>query len=294
MKIGVVGTCQAAGIGMGLQQLLGDPEILGVEAVAAYREGRLQQTADALRECAVIFSHHLAPEFGPLSSDALRDSHRDVQLIPNVAFTGFHPDCIYISAGGQFFKSPMEDYHSAIAAAAFALGADVDTTLRQFNREVFARLGYFDEFAKARAFLAKTMADARLDISLEWPHWMARAPFMHSVNHPKGCVLASLAKLIAARSGLIAANRDFVDLVLDDLSLNPVWPVYPELAGALGIGGSYLFKKSGRPDLTLGRGVFIALRDFVERSFAAYAAYPSEAFSIPAVARVRRVLQETI
>jgi len=294
MRIGVVGSCQAPGIGIGLQQLLQDDRILAIEAIAARREDALQQAAAALRDCDIVFSHHLADGFGMLSTDILRRTHRNVHLVPNVAFTGFHPDCVYLDDGKQVFHSPMNDYHSAIAAACFAIGVDVQTTVAQFHEQVFRRLGYFEEFSKARAYLGKVMAEARLNIAGEWPQWMVRAPFMHSINHPKGFVLASIAKLVAAKAELMPYTQSFVEPVHDTLSINPVWPVYPELAAALNMPGSYLFKRSGAPDSATGQGVFIGLVSFVERSFTAYAAYPPEVFATSAVARVRRILEEIL
>jgi hypothetical protein len=294
MRIGVVGSCQAPGVGIGLQQLLQEHEVVAIEANAARRENCLRQAAAALHECDIVFAHHLAEDFGPISTDVLRPAHHNFHLMPNIVFTGFHPDCIYVTSGQQVFKSPMQDYHSAIAAAAFASGTDAATAVALFNERVYRKLGYFEEFAKARAYLGKIMAEARLNISMEWPQWMTRAPFMHSINHPKGFALASIAKLMAAKANLLPYSQSFVEPVHDILSMDPIWPVYPELAAALNMPGSYLFKLNGGPDFATGRSMFIGLRQFVEASFSAYLRYPAEAFACPSVARVRQALQEIL
>jgi hypothetical protein len=294
MRIGVVGICQAPGIGLALQQLLESHEIFSIEAIAALRENSLQQAADVLHGCDLIFSHDLPEQFGPLSINALGNARENIRIIPTTPFTGFHPDCIYIFHEGIPLRSPMGEYHSAIAAAAFALGADVAAALRQFNGEVFTRLGYFDEFSKATIFLDKVMTSVGLDLADEWPHWMARAPFMHTVNHPKAFALASIARLLAVQAELIPNTTPSVEPVHDLLSLDVVWPWYHELAERLGKPGSHLFKKHGGPDLVTGHGVFMTLREFVERSFAIYAGHPPEAFSANTVERVRRILQETL
>jgi hypothetical protein len=294
MRIGVVGICQAPGIGMALQQLLESHEIFAIESIAALRENSLQQAADVLLGCDLIFSHDLSEQFGPLGINALRNVHGNVRLIPTFPFTGFHPDCIYIFHEGSALRSPMGEYHSAVAAAAFALGADVDAALRQFNGEVYTKLGYFDEFSKAMIFLDQVMTSAGLDLADDWPQWMARAPFMHTVNHPKAFALASIARLLAVQAELIPKTTRGVEPVHDLLSLSAVWPWYPELAERLGKQGSRLFKKLGGPDLVTGLGVFMTLREFVERSFAIYPDHPPEAFSVDSVERVRRVLQETL
>jgi len=292
MRIGVVGTCQAPGIGIGLQQLLPDDQIIAIEGVAARREDFLAEAAALLHDCAIVFGHHLADDFGPLSTAAMQHSHRNFHLVPNIAFTGFHPDCVYINDGKRVYQSPMQDYHSAIAAAAFALGADARAALRLFNADVYRRLGYFEEFAKARAFLGKTLGEAGYNISMEWPQWMARAPFMHSINHPKGFVLGGIAKLMATKAMLIGYTQSFVEPVHDTLSIDPVWPVYPELAAAMNLEGSRLFKLNGGPDFATGRGVFITLPDFLAGSYATYDTYPAAAFKVPAIERVRPTIQE--
>ncbi len=279
---------------MALQQLLESHEVFAIESIAALRENSLRPAADLLLGCDLIFSHDLSEQYGPISSNTLRHGHENVRIIPNIAFTGFHPDCIYIPHGSGVLGSVIGEYHSAIAAAAFALGADVYAALRQFNDEVFNKLGYFDEFNKATIFLDRVMTSLGLDLSDEWPQWMARAPFMHTVNHPKAFVLASIARLLAVQAELIPPTTRGVEPVYDLLSPYAVWPWYPELAERLGSRGSHLFKKPGGPDLVTGQGVFMTLREFVERSFAIYAEHPPEAFSVDTVERVRRVLQETL
>ena len=279
---------------MALQQLLESHEVFAIESIAALRENSLQPVADLLLRCDLIFSHDLSEQYGPISTNALQNSHEYVKPIPNIAFTGFHPDCIYIPHGSGVLGSAMGEYHSAVAAAAFALGADVDAALRQFNDEVFSKLGYFDEFNKSTIFLDRVMKSAGLDLSDEWPQWMARAAFMHTVNHPKAFVLASIARLLAVQAELIPPTTRDVEPVHDLLSPYAVWPWYPELAERLGKRGSHLFKKPGGPDLVTGQGVFMTLREFVERSFAIYTDHPPEAFSVDTVERVRRVLRETL
>jgi len=294
MKIGVLGTCQASSIGLALQQMMENHQVHAVEAVVAHRENLLEEAADILLACDVLFSHPLSGEFGPLCTSALSQRHNNIRMIPAIAFTGFHPDCVYILDGQTPLRSPMEDYHSAIIAAAFSLGADVEATLRQFNGEVFGKLGYFDEFAKARTFLHQVMTSSGLDLASEWQQLMVRAPFMHTINHPKGFASASLAKLLAVNAGLLPAASRPIEPTYDLLSLSPVWPWYPELAERFGMQGSYLFKRTGAPDVATGQGAFMTVRELVERSFAVYAGFQPDAFSFHTVERVRRILRTTL
>ncbi len=71
MRIGVVGSCQAPGIGMALQQLLESHEVFAIESIAALRENSLQPVADLLLRCDLIFSHDLSEQYGPISTRGL-------------------------------------------------------------------------------------------------------------------------------------------------------------------------------------------------------------------------------
>jgi Polysaccharide biosynthesis enzyme WcbI len=294
MKIGIVGNCTAPGIGMGMRQLMGDNEIWAIEAIAARRDGKLAQSADLLCGCEIVFSHRLSEEYGPLSTTALGSRCSNFHMMPATVFTGYHPDMIYIHRGGKPLGSPLGPYHSAIAAAAFSLGLDVAGASGLFNSDVFERLGYFDEFDKATDYLRRCMEDVGLDIGADWPILMCRAPFMHTINHPKAVLVGIVAKLLAAKAELVPRVTASPDLVYDALSASLVWPVYPSIGEKLGIRGNFLFKRIGGPDLTGGQGVFFGLQEFLERSFLLYASYHPDAFALPAVADVQNILRSMI
>ena len=292
MRIGLIGNCMAAGTGMALRQLNNEAEIFAFEAREVLRAKTVDETSQILSSCDAVFAHPLSEEYGPLGLDALTKTHVSAYRFPTGAFTGFHPDCIYISHERKHYASPLGPYNSAIAAAAFSLGLSVQTAVRLFNGDIFRRLGYFDEFVKACTFLEREFSLCGLKVNDVLPEWMARGSFMHTINHPKGIFVAGVGKLMATKLGLVANEAMSPELAMDVLSINAIWPVYPEIADAIGVrGGSYLFKRAGGPDLVQGLGVFMDLHLFVERSFALYAGYELAVFSVPSVTRIKTVLQ---
>jgi hypothetical protein len=267
MTVGVIGTCTAPGVGQSLQELLRDDEVFHFEAVDVLRTNRADTVANLLADCKIVFSHYLPPEYGPLSTDVLRRSHNGFRIMPNLVFTGFHPDCVYLNG-----ESPLAPYHSAIAAASFALGLNLERAIELYNYNVFNELGYFDEFRKASIFLSRHFSDTGLDITAEWRTWMSSAPFMHTINHPKGFVMASMAKLLAIKAGLLAEPVAVQGTVPDPLAGDHArWPVYPEIAGMLGITGDYQFYKPNE-------GGVLGLEDFVDVSFSLYRNLPVDVF----------------
>lgn len=290
MRIALVGICQVHGIGDALVHLLDDAEIVAIEAPIFRNQNRLADAELLLDGCSAVFSHFLPDDYGSLSTSALQQRFKNLQLLPSMAFTGFHPDCIYIQSQQTILLSPVGSYHSAIAAAAFSQGMTRDRALGLFNAFVYRKLGYFLEFDKALLFLQKHTQAAGWDIEQELSTWLSSGPFMHTINHPKINVLASIGKLIAIKSGWIAQGTATPNLDYDMLENNTIWPTYPELARAVGITGSYVFKRAGGPRILEGRSALVRLPEFIAESYALYAGYPREAFDIPAVARVRDII----
>lgn len=294
MKIGVVGRCTATALGFSLMRLLEDDTVYAFEASVWQREGRLDHVIALMKSCDVVFLHKFTDAFGELEWSQFQRIHGSAHAIPHIVFTGFHPDCIYINSGSnEFVGSPVGPYSSAIAAAVYSLGGDAETAVRLFNADAFERLGYFAEFEKAKSFLFKTFAEFGLDAAPEWDGWMRETPFMHTINHPLPAVLASIARQMAAKAGLISPNAPRSMPAIDTLAASVIWPVYPEIGAPLGIRGDYLFKKMCAPlDLSDGQGPFLRLKPFVEQSFAIFEERDKSCFENPAVRRAAAVIRE--
>jgi hypothetical protein len=87
MKIGVIGNCTAPGIGMGMRQLMEDNEVWAIEAIVARRSNKLDDVADILRRCDIVFAHYLPEEFGPLSTAGLQNRCGKLLMMPHTLFT---------------------------------------------------------------------------------------------------------------------------------------------------------------------------------------------------------------
>lgn len=294
MRVAVLGNCQAHGYAHALAHLLPEAEVEAFEAAVIRNHKRVPAAVELLRGFDVVFSQDFGPEFGPLQTEALAAGGPKLHRLPAIAFRGYHPDMAYLTVGGQVQGSPLGAYHSAIIAAAFSLGvaeADVPTL---FNRLVYRRLGYMAAFAQARTLLLDLLAGYGLDMAAEFEAWHARGPFMHTMNHPCGFVLADVARAAAIRAGLLPADAPHVAPPHDQLAGDTIWPVYPEIAEALGVPGGMIFKRITRPVVPLGNSVYIPLPRLIRESYRMYRAMPGAGFQEGAVGKVRERLAEVV
>jgi hypothetical protein len=286
MRIGVVGTCNAPILGTALRHILPQHEIVAFEGIVMMREGRIEEAADALDRCDVIVMNPLPPDYGRLSGEALAAARpaETVQRLPTVVFTGWHPDCIRLPSASPH-TDPMGPLTSAIAAAAYALGWGQAQALALFREDIYRRLGYFDEFAKATLFLKRLFAKQGIDIEPYWDDWV-RSPFMHTTVHPTSAVLADIALAVAIRLGLAPPGTPRFKPAADPLSAHAVWPVYPEIARRLGVEGDYGFQTAIRQ----GERRRLTLEAFVAESYAMFPDREPSDFEIPALLRVRDLI----
>jgi hypothetical protein len=159
-----------------------------------------------------------------------------------------------------------------------------------FNRLVYGRLGYLQGFGAARTLLLEMLAGYGLDLAADLEAWHAEGPFMHGINHPRGLALADVMRAAAIRAGLLGEAAPRVRPPFDHLAADTIWPVYPEIAEALGIPGGMLFKRYSHPVGPLGNAVYIGLPRLLRESYAMYRALPEAAFREGAVGRVRETL----
>jgi hypothetical protein len=290
MRIAVLGGCQAHGYAHALMQLLPEAEVESFEAVVVRHHNQAEAVAAALAGYDLVFTQDLDPGFGPLGTAALQAALPRVQRIPLLAFGGYQPDLVYLMKDGQFFSSPLGVYHSAIIAAAFSLGVDEADVAQLFNRMVYQRLGYFEAFGKARALLLPMLATYGLEMAAEFDRWHARGCFMHTINHPKAFALAGLAHAATVQAGLVPATTPVAEPVFDHLANDTIWPVYPELAEALGVAGSLRFKRIGRGIEPGANSHVIGLPRLIRESYAMYPGIPEAAFQSGEAGVVRQAL----
>jgi hypothetical protein len=289
MRIVVLGNCQAHGIVHGLAQLLPAARIEVAHFEGGHRSPRGRAALELIEGCDMVFTQPLAARWGPLATDALVAAGRRVVPVPLVIFRGYQPDMAYLLLDNRPVGSPVGAYHSSIVAAAFSLGvAEADVPML-FNRLVYARLGHLDAFGKARTLLIDQLAPLGAHFAAPFDSWHARGPFMHTMNHPRAFVLADIARAAAIGAGLLPPDAAPATPVRDHLASNTIWPVYPEIAEALGVSGGLVFKRAaspgnGRADPTLD------LRAFIHESYARYARLPEAPFRADAVGQARSAL----
>lgn len=292
MKITVIGNCNVHGIADSLQFLREQDEVFSLEVAVAERSGAIPSAIELIRSTDLIFAQNIPARFGALSIDTLREAHPNVELIPSLAFTGFHPDCVLLTNSGELGFSPVGVYHSAIAAGAFALGIDEAEATGLFNPFVYRKLGYFEEYGKASTFMRREFEALGYSVDDEWRSWLARGPFMHTTNHPKVHVLASVGKLAAIKAGLVSSSAATPTLWFDWLAQNTIWPVYPELARSIGVDGNYIFKRYAQINPAMDRSILMGLSRFVRESYEIYAGWPREAFDDAVLAKTKSTLAE--
>jgi hypothetical protein len=285
MKVLVVSNCQAFGFANSFQSLADD-----IDATAlTIREMQQRQMSERV-DLADGFDHRF---IHPSAVDLFPDSMtRDrTTVLPSITFAGYHPDLIYLHEDGQVLNGPLGDYHSAIAFVAFRHAIPLANTVRLYSRAVYDLAGYFDGWVPAKERLLSAYASVGMPIEEEFYEWTRGGPFMHAVNHPKINVIASVAAAALERLGV--KSYPVVEAIPDNLMNGPIFPVYPEIAEALGVSGSMRFKPPGaRPGTARTWG----LSEYVERSFGLLANGAARRLepAPPFVARVAAVEQAVL
>lgn len=194
-----------------------------------------------------------------------------VTTLPLTAFEAYHPDLCYIFVDGQVLRGPMFDYHSKIVTAAYRRGLPVGAVKALFNARNYERFGYFGIWEASKAQFLDSYAASGVDLSDRFAGWSQEGVFMHSVNHPAIRVINDIACKLMAIAGLEPVRSDF--LPQDNLKQAPVFPVYDEIAEALSVRGSYLFKVHNEYR-------FLSLDEFIHASYEVLSAHAPEKVTV--------------
>ncbi|QAU35549.1 GSCFA domain-containing protein [Janthinobacterium sp. 17J80-10] len=276
LKVLILGNCQGKGLARLLQAMSTNVTATHLELtggmLAQIRSGEVD-IAKMGAENDVILLHPHA-EFLQFIEQKHPDIRARIKMIPAINFSAFHPDLVYIKNGRSGHAlGPLGEYQSSIAFYGWRNGLTVEETIGLFAEDVYAKLGFFDYWDSARAFLQHNEQLTGIPLEKSLNKWSAGGCWMYSVNHPKLRVLADVARAILAREG-IDALPDAEQFVQDDLASGPVWPVYPEIGKRLGIGNGHYFFKKIESECGSDRPVqMIDLPQFVKLSFDAFSAY---------------------
>ena len=192
----------------------------------------------------------------------------NVTWVPGFSFCGFHPDLSYVAHGNTAVKSPMDDYHSIIIFAAFNKGLSESETHRLFCANFYDKLGFFSIWESEKKALFESFDSVGLNIRANFVQWMRSGCFMYTTNHPRINAIYDVANLVAVK----IKKREIINCGIiphDNLTVAPIFPVYPEIAERYGLSpGSYFFKSF------FSYRVF-DLDEFIEGSFKVYRNYNS-------------------
>jgi hypothetical protein len=258
MKIAVVGNCHVRTLAACLRVLLPHDDIreLWLEVSPVEETAALYEELGSLD---LVVSQPLMT--GPFAYSELRARARRVILIPQLAFTGFHPDNIVLA----LVRGPLGSNHSAIIVSSFLLGLSPQRCAKLFNAFVYASLGYFDRFEQAKQHLLQRTQEIGLPLDGHFNSWPR--PFMSDVYHPAFEPLASLAELVAARITDRVLRVDWTTSPAREAFTEKrfvAWPIYPEIAARLEMSTEEM--RFRYPHTAPG----LRLRDFINTSYSVY------------------------
>lgn len=194
-----------------------------------------------------------------------------VCTLPLTAFEAYHPDICYIFVDGKVLRGPMFDYHSKIVTAAYRMGLPVSAVKALFNGRNFEKFGFFGIWNASKKQFLDSYAAGGVDLTDCFASWSRDSVFMHTVNHPTIRVVNDIAKKLLAIGEIEVEKSRF--LPQDNLKQAPVFPVYDEIAEALSVQGSYLFKVHGQYR-------FLTLDQFIHASYEVLSKYPPEKIQV--------------
>jgi hypothetical protein len=254
----VLSNCQTQGLTNCLGLLYPDAEVEACDIWQLRHE--IDQWSKAIPAYDRVFLNVEVGQLGLFDFSGLQN----VVRIPTLEFYAYHPDLCCVWVNNLPIKSPLDDYHSAIAVAAYKKGLDEKAACALFNGGFYAAAGFFGLWERSRSEMLGTFMHYGFDLAGPFRRWTQRRPFMHAVNHPRIECLWDIATLAVAKAG----REPVVSVVRphDNLIVSSIYPVFEELAEHLGVEGTNLFKP-------LGKFRLIPLDDFVAKSFEVYRMY---------------------
>lgn len=280
-RIAVLGNCQARGVAQAMRLFAPNSPVLFVPMGTLARDhGHIDALLSTFAGCDHVFSQVFPAGLIPGGDiDTLRRHEPRTVLFPTIVFSAFHPDMVYAGrvedlSALKLARSPLGQYHSAIALCAHRLGLTAPQAARLFREDAFRHLGYLDQWEPAVREMVGGGASVGFGLEREMSRWGRRGAFMHVINHPKAFVIGDIARRLLAESGFAPEPVEIEDYLGDELARDVVWPVYPPIAEVYGIAGSYLFKTKPRGDAF---PILYDLPGFLAASFALYdAADPAD------------------
>jgi len=237
-SVRVLGNCQVGGLTAALKILV--PDVKFYRKLVTGERRKLKRELSNLSRRKLMIQDSVLRIV--LSDETLRELlPKEYIVYPTITFSAFHPDTQYIFCEERVIKNGLDsDWNSRILVWAYLNELTIDESLLLFEKEIYKKLGYMDEWSNSTDELRRTFEDCSLDFS-QWIRGVQRGgQFMYGINHPMPAALTYLARQLAKREfpsharSLHEPNREPKDYLS-----HIVWPVYPEIAEELGMVGDY-------------------------------------------------------
>jgi len=269
MKVLIVGNCHIHQIAESLEFILADKVDI-LRDPLSYKRNK-----EKLDEVRVMVEQ--AGTIGILSSfwddflSMFPEYESKCSKIPHIRASSFHPDIIEISRNGKRLESVMEVCHSRVIIYGYLNQLDVNEVKSLFTKELFKELGYFQEWDRDLKWARYQSSVTGWDVEALYSKWRHSGCFVHTPNHPKLSVLATLALEFALKNSLDIKFQDVRDVLVDRAASHSIWPVYPDIAEYFDTYGCYLFKPSSKgKNIFLDKNIAIGLDDFISLSYEYY------------------------
>lgn len=241
---------------------------------------------ETFNNCDFIITQPLSSDhFGPFQTEEIKRHAKPIMVIPNIYFSGLQPDLIYVGKMGKRYQSPLGDYHSAIAIAAFLEGYSIEQTKTLFRKEyLFQEAGFFDEWRQSlNEFRVREMfCDIRLCDEIE--DSLKKRPLFYAPNHPSLELITLLATQIMTR---LECNPGWFSFWRDELHLNVIYPVWDVIA----LHHRLCYRSPEIFFVHPSKGGKLDLDDYLRQAFRDYQKrLPEEAHRHPKVIKLRSLL----
>jgi hypothetical protein len=148
----------------------------------------------------------------------------NVFLFPNIIFSGFQPDYIYLD---KLSSTEKLANHSHLMFMAYAAGVPEKDVARLFHTQFLEDLGYVNQYNVARKWLIENLNKCNMDGDFYLQKWTAKAPFMYTINHPKSFVFEDIARHLCDASKTKIKNPHFaIEFFNDPLKEHAIFPSF--------------------------------------------------------------------
>lgn len=237
----VLSNCTHASIKLGL---LNSGTFATVDSVPVFsREpGDLNALSDSCKKYDFILTIHHGSEYGPVSTDALRDRFgAKVTSFPTPFFSALCPDMAYLKAGTEISRanSVMGDYHSALILGDLKAGLSCDQVVSRYDS------GASFDSLDIKGVLNDNIAELKcreIRTELAISDFISEAIIDGSIldaflsfNHPTERVINHLIRNFIRTAGLQSQSKNFLSKDEHDLYKDAYWPVHPAVSETLGL-----------------------------------------------------------